>query len=183
MWSRPSFSSLLPKGCVPMSPPFMPRPSAKKWWPTQLGVEIPISQWGEVRWHAPKMLRICHFGPRRVEGGGWGGIFFWNLVFPIVPSCSHHFLNGLIIMFSICSSGSQCIPNSTTCYHITFMKSSPPVTYKNVIEEKTTIYISTLGVPKDWSNFLGWCTNQRGPSPKTMNKTLEVPTSNQYEPH
>jgi hypothetical protein len=113
-----------------------------------------------------------------------GRDFFWNMVFPIVPSCSHHFLNGLIIMFSICSSGSQCVPNSTTLYHITFTKSSPLVTCKDIIEEKTTIiYVSTLGVPKDRSIFLGWCTNQRGLSPKTMNKTLEVPTTNQYEPH
>jgi hypothetical protein len=147
-----------------MLPPFMPRPLAKKWWLTQLGVEIPISQWGEAT--CTQDAQKLSFWARGRERGVEGGLeqdFVWNLVFPIASSCSHHFFNSLIIVFWICSSGSQYILNNTTFYHITFTKSSPLVTYKDIIEEKTTIYISTLGVPKDWSIFGGWHTNQRGP--------------------
>jgi hypothetical protein len=143
-----------------MSPPFMPRPLAKKWWLTQLGVEIPISQWGEA---------TCTQDAQNLSFWAKGGQdFVWNLVFSIVSSCSHHFFNGLIVVFWICSSGSQYILNNTTLYHITFTKSSPLVTYKDIIEEKTTIYVSTLGVAKDWSIFLGVIHQSKRPITKNF---------------
>jgi hypothetical protein len=88
-------------------------------------------RWGKMHWRGQIFFL-------RVAVGAWG-----NLMFPVC-FIRFYLVPTKFPKFSMCS---QHVPNSTTCNPISFVQTSPLVTYK----EKPTIYI--LGMPKIWSQF------------------------------
>jgi len=64
-----------------------------------------------------QLFSFLGMGDQGRVGRAWG---FWEFgvphVFHLVPSFSHHVLNGYLL----CFRGFQCVPNSTTLYPICF---------------------------------------------------------------
>jgi hypothetical protein len=77
------------------------------------------------QWHEPKMhprgLILFHLGDRVVREGDWGFLGIWcSQMYSIWLSPSAQWL---FIMFSICSSSSQFVPNRSTLHPICFAQS------------------------------------------------------------
>jgi len=105
-------------------------------------------RWGKMHWRGQIFFL-------RVGVGAWG-----NLMFPLC-FIRFYLVPTKFPKFSMCS---QHVPNSTTCNPISFVQTSPLVTYK----EKPTIYIFWKCLKSDL-NFVWWA-NQGGPLSKSEKK-------------